>query len=461
VNAFRKYLVVILAIIGLTFLGTSSVVNAQEEGQPNVWNSQSCGGESALVFQERSETGDGVTVAVTDPWGCPEPLTDTQVLRMIEPWDGNGDRAAGFDQYNADAACYVNTYSEAGTFANRTGLGNLSLWVSDRASTESTPLWVHCSQVTSSQTLGVNPTENQVDPNRRQWVMNRAEQLLSAAGSSLQSYCASSTDRLAPWLCDGVSSAQPAADPEIPGAVPPPAGDGAQDGNQPTGQIFDPMAWLASPSFLGFVTNAGLLLLIALIILAISWWRNRNRDNGHGAAHASTNPTNHGQNPGVVQRTRNWFSRGEKHALSIKTDTLPAATAGQAYTHKVEVSDPSGAVIYSVSNAPSGLSIDGGGTISWPAPVQGTYVLRIKAQDDDETREKNLTLVVNAPAQQPLTAEDVLRIVHANQPAPQPAPTVDIDALAAAIAARQQPAPAPANPTPRRKTAKKATSDQE
>lgn len=427
---FRTLLIVIATIIGLGIFGSTGIVSAQEG--PNAWTENVCAGGAAIVYQSPDETGDGVTISTNTDQpdenrdGCDQSTALSWLV--VEPW-GNG-------QMNADAACLAGTWQEVGVFANRMQWLNGSAWRVERTRFESHPMVVMCSSVNNRDQLGLNPNENQISPERMDWVQNRAVQL---AGGNLSSYCGSfGTEPLARLVCNDSTPAregdgkQFAGDPEQPGL-----GDGAQgDGSTTT---FDIMKWLANPSVIAGVTNGGLIALVLLLLFVIWWWRNRNTGHSHTATpgHNPTNTTH--SHTGIVGRTRNWIGgNGHKqHSLHIKTDTLPSAEVGKAYTAKVEIEHPSGAVIYSVNNAPTGVVIDGSGTISWTNPIQGIYVMRIKVQDDDEVKEKNLTLTVNAPAVSPLTAEQIVELIRSNQPAPTPAPQIDYDQLASAIARKQ------------------------
>lgn len=252
----------------------------------------------------------------------------------------------------------------------------------------------------------------------------------------------------------GDGAQQFAGNPEQPGSVPPPT---YNDGRNAF-TFENIVGWFGQESFLFGLTNGQLLLVIAIIALIVwAWWNRGNTSGGHDTAHAgtATNPTNDAHHAVAHNTgTRRWnpFARGgHAHALNIKSDTLPAAEVDKPYTTHIEVEHPSGAVIYAIGNQPSGMTIDGSGTIYWPSPTIGTHIFRVKATDNDESKEKNLTLTVNAPAVQPLTAEQVLELIRSNQPAPAPAPTIDYRRLVTELRRQEE-----ANPTPGRRGGKPA-----
>lgn len=437
-NAKKLVMIVIATIVGLSFLGTNSV-EAQENEEPRAWTSAVCNGEAAIVYQSRNETGDGVTVSPYDQDECAQ--DENLSWFVVEPWSG-GNSPLG-EQINPDAGCLATSWSMVGIMARTTSWENGSAWRVMRATYENHPMVVTCDQVRSSDTLGLNPQEDQISPERSAWVQNRAMQL---AGGDLSNYCSQySTDKLARLVCEDVQPAAPQGDagdgpadePEVPGDVPQTIpGDGAQ-GDSATGS--SPSESLGN-SIVAIIRDWWLIaLLLVLAILFVRWLWRRNRGNGHGRhdTNAGHNPTNHAA---AVHSTRRWnlFGRsGHEHALHIKTDTLPSAEVGKAYTAKVEVEHASGWIIYSVTNAPTGLTINGTGTLSWSQPVQGEYVVRVKAQDDDEVVERNLNLTVNTAPVPAVTREEIERLIASNQP------QIDYDRLATAIVAQQ------GNPTSR------------
>lgn len=418
-NGLVKIMVAIMVIVGLATFGSMSVA-AQES--PNAWTENVCAGGAAIVYQGPDEQGDGVTISTNTDQpdenrdGCDQ--STALAWLVVEPW-GNG-------QFNADAACVVGTWQEVGVFANRMSWLNGSAWRVERAHMDNHPMVVSCSSVYNPDDMGLNPNERQIEPERQQWVMDRAQEL---AEGNLSSYCSEyGSEPLARLVCGAYTPAQnqpmqpaQAADPEqpnqAPGEVP---GDGAQDGGgqQPpaSGQIFDPIAWLNAPSFAGFATNLGLIDIIALIAFLIWLWRRSRR-----------NRKANGQQ-GIVNRIR----RGN-HGLSIKTESLPSGEAGKSYSTKITFEGAHGITVGTVEGIVGNVTISGNeATLSWDNPVEGTHVITIVLDDESsaEPAKKRYQLVINKPSQQPLTAEDVLRIMRERderfrppqQPEPAPAP---------------------------------------
>lgn len=171
----KKILRILSAMIIMAAM-LSMVITPAAAQTPDPWE-PFCSGSGALVLQEESNTGDGVSMSVQDMvanWKCDQ---QSPILAYVEPWDGNNDRdMANFeDKFNPEAMC-IGTPQEILDFATRTGLANGSLWI-DVRDYANHPLVVSCSEVDSADTFGLNPMENQIDLDRMGWVRARAEEL--------------------------------------------------------------------------------------------------------------------------------------------------------------------------------------------------------------------------------------------------------------------------------------------
>ena len=162
-------------------------------GDPVVWTDAACLGNAAIVLQEETNTGDGVTLSAEDPWGCAEPLSAEMVLVVVEPWDGNGDRAKGYKKYNQDRSCLASDWSEVQDFVLVTGLGNLSVWIASNDLLDN-PVTVLCDEVTDSKSLGLNTGENQLDVKVAKSTLVRFDELLKIASMTREDYYAEFPD---------------------------------------------------------------------------------------------------------------------------------------------------------------------------------------------------------------------------------------------------------------------------
>ena len=81
-----------------------------------------------------------------------------------------------------------------------------------------------------------------------------------------------------------------------------------------------------------------------------------------------------------------------------------SGTSGTALSFKVSVA-ASDAVTFALSNAPSGMSINASGVVSWAAPVRGTYDVTVSARDavTGLSGQGLYTITINA-AQPPVVA---------------------------------------------------------
>ncbi len=168
---------------------TAQPLSGPEAGAPEAWTEAVCRGDAALVYQSPDETGDGVTVSLLDNWGCSE----ESALLLIEPWGSFS---------NADAACWVPNWEAAGEFAERLDLWNGSVWVVSDDLVDH-PMVVDCADVTDGDSMGLNPNENQISPERTDWMQNHSVELLNANNMTLEAdYCPTfGSEPLARLIC--------------------------------------------------------------------------------------------------------------------------------------------------------------------------------------------------------------------------------------------------------------------
>ncbi len=208
-SIFRILFVVIFATAA--FFAVINPVSAQApdpEAEPNAWTASVCSGEAAIVVQGRDEAGDGVTVAFNDPSGCDETVASLGWF-VVEPWDESVNM-------NPDAGCLAASWEEVGVFSQATGWQNGSAW-RVRESDFDHPLVVACSEVSSSDELGLNPNERQVELARQDWVVARAIELLGSHDMTPAQYCEQYDEPLADYLCglSAFTSAENVAEEEV------------------------------------------------------------------------------------------------------------------------------------------------------------------------------------------------------------------------------------------------------
>jgi hypothetical protein len=206
-------------------LDTATEMSVPESGAPRAWTELVCRGDSALVYQGTDEMGDGVTVSLENEWGC----SQNSPLFLVEPWGAYTNADSGCFVYATDVATTTaveNTWAKAREFADENSLHNGSFWVVP-ATMQAHPMVVACEDVTSADTMGLNPHEDQVSPERAAWVINRATELAAEAGyPTLEAYCVTRPgEKLTRLLCPDVfveapQTAPPALITPVPTTVP-------------------------------------------------------------------------------------------------------------------------------------------------------------------------------------------------------------------------------------------------
>jgi uncharacterized protein (TIGR03437 family) len=89
--------------------------------------------------------------------------------------------------------------------------------------------------------------------------------------------------------------------------------------------------------------------------------------------------------------------------FTITTSSVPAATAGQAYSQQLTSANGQGAVTWAGSGFPTGVALSPSGLISGTATQPGTYTLFLNATDSaGRTATRTLTLSVAAPQPTPI-----------------------------------------------------------
>lgn len=96
--------------------------------------------------------------------------------------------------------------------------------------------------------------------------------------------------------------------------------------------------------------------------------------------------------------------------LRFATATLPRATMGAPYAHRIEVEDPTGAEILSVVDGilPGGLSLSPAGDLSGVPEAEGTFRFTVRAERSSRFGEADMTLQVGRPTIAAPTAADGL-----------------------------------------------------
>ena len=83
----------------------------------------------------------------------------------------------------------------------------------------------------------------------------------------------------------------------------------------------------------------------------------------------------------------------------INSTPTTTATVDVPYTYAVVASDPDGDVLtYSLSGAPTGMTISSSGVISWPRPVRGDFYLVVQVDDGRIAVQQSYVLSVSGPA---------------------------------------------------------------
>ncbi|TYQ27480.1 putative Ig domain-containing protein [Pseudanabaena sp. UWO310] len=84
---------------------------------------------------------------------------------------------------------------------------------------------------------------------------------------------------------------------------------------------------------------------------------------------------------------------------AITSKPIYGASAGAKYTYQVTTSDPeSASITYSLASAPSGMSIDNTGLISWNSSLAGTFPIEVVATDNQgqkATQKYSLEVITN------------------------------------------------------------------
>jgi len=81
----------------------------------------------------------------------------------------------------------------------------------------------------------------------------------------------------------------------------------------------------------------------------------------------------------------------------ITSDPVTAGVVGAPYSYQVEAVDDDGdPLTYSLTEAPSGMSINSSGLITWASPVLGTHSVKVSVSDGKATAEQSYTLTINA-----------------------------------------------------------------
>jgi hypothetical protein len=108
---------------------------------------------------------------------------------------------------------------------------------------------------------------------------------------------------------------------------------------------------------------------------------------------------------GTVSRSLTLSVIGEgPQALTIVTETLPAAISGTRYATVLGASGGTGAYTwsFSVDDGGTGLTLGSSGVLSGIAPAEGSYGLTVVVDDGEDTVSRSLTLEVSGAQQQPL-----------------------------------------------------------
>lgn len=83
----------------------------------------------------------------------------------------------------------------------------------------------------------------------------------------------------------------------------------------------------------------------------------------------------------------------------ITSAPVTAATAGQAYQYPVAASDPAGAALsYSLTSAPTGMTISSSGIVSWANPVTGISTVTVRADNGKAYAQQSYQLSVGQQA---------------------------------------------------------------
>ncbi|MDR0769889.1 MAG: hypothetical protein LBE75_01625 [Burkholderiales bacterium] len=81
----------------------------------------------------------------------------------------------------------------------------------------------------------------------------------------------------------------------------------------------------------------------------------------------------------------------------ITSDPVTTGAVGTAYSYQVEAEDDDGdALTYSLTESPTGMSIDSDGLITWTTPVLGTHNITVRVSDGQATDEQSYMLTISA-----------------------------------------------------------------
>ncbi len=80
---------------------------------------------------------------------------------------------------------------------------------------------------------------------------------------------------------------------------------------------------------------------------------------------------------------------------TFTSSAITVGSVGQPYQYLASVVDPENEPIaFSMTGAPSGMTIAANGLVSWPAPVRGTYAIVLRASDGHSTTEQRYALTI-------------------------------------------------------------------
>ncbi|MCL2873131.1 MAG: putative Ig domain-containing protein, partial [Betaproteobacteria bacterium] len=82
---------------------------------------------------------------------------------------------------------------------------------------------------------------------------------------------------------------------------------------------------------------------------------------------------------------------------NINSTPITIGAEGTTYSYQVMATDAEhDPLTYSLSGAPTGMSIDNSGLITWPSPVAGSYDITVHVSDGKATTDQSFTLVISA-----------------------------------------------------------------
>lgn len=133
----------------------------------------------------------------------------------------------------------------------------------------------------------------------------------------------------------------------------------------------------------------------------------------------------------TTQRAISLTVKAQKVALPVVPGGTLSARVGTAFSAATGVTGPSGVAIrYTLAGQPAGLTISGAGVLSWPAPVAGSYSIRVTATNAGGSASGVYALTVKPANRAPVvTAKSYTAVVGTKWTGQVTASDADGDAL--------------------------------